>query len=391
MDAGGRTREVNMAIDHEVEALTNRTSWREVRIFLGLAFGLAWLLDLALFLSTGYGNNVQTLLLLQAQMLTPALAAVVVLMFIDRRSPIHFKTYRDRPRWFFWFFLLFGSVYMTLGLGSIAFPDQGAVLSAVGSMLAVFGLLVLIAVRGFSSSEAFEKAGLEGGRLRDWFRYGLGFVLFYALQLLLNMVFDLGQQVDLNQLVQELAPEGGSPGISPNLFLLLGGFQTILIGPLIGLLFGFGEEYGWRSFLQERITRLGKVRGLVLLGLIWGVWHYPVILMGHNYPGRPLWGVILMTGYTLALSFVLGYVMLKTRSVWLVAFLHALNNQTLAFFNAVIYQPNDPVFSFGTGLFGLLTFIPVVLLLLRDPVWSDNQGGPEKPESELSPSSGMWG
>jgi hypothetical protein len=86
-----------------------------------------------------------------------------------------------------------------------------------------------------------------------------------------------------------------------------------------------------------------------------------------------------MTGFTVLLGFVLGHVMLKTGSVWLVAFLHALNNQVLAYFTIAFYQASDPIFSFGIGLFGLLTMLPIVLLLLRDPVWSDQ---PEPLEAE---------
>lgn len=147
--------------------------------------------------------------------------------------------------------------------------------------------------------------------------------------------------------------------------------QTILVGSLVGLPLGFGEEYGWRGYLQGELVNLGKRRGILLLGVIWGVWHYPVIWMGHNYPGHPLLGTLLMTAYTVLLAFVLGYVMLKTGSIWLVAFLHALNNQTLGFFNALIYTPADSAWSFGAGVYGLLLLAVIVALLLRDPVWVD--------------------
>ena len=348
---------------------TARAGGREVGVYLALAFGLAWLLDLALYLTAGYGENVQTLTMLQAQMLTPALAAAFVLLFMQRDHPLYFRNGPFRPRWFMWFFLAFCGVFLVLALFSLAAPGLGGVISAISSIMALLGLLALIAVRGFSTGEAFAAAGLKGGRLRDWVFYGLAFVLFYAVQTALNWALNLGQRVDVGLLMESLAQQGGAPQMSPGVFLLVVGVQTVVLGPLIGLLFGFGEEYGWRGFLQGRLARLGRVRGVFLLGLIWGVWHYPVILMGHNYPGQPILGIIVMTGYTLALSFILGHVMFKTGSVWLVAFLHALNNQTLAFFNSIVYKPNDPIFSFGTGVFSLLVFIPVIWLLLRDPVW----------------------
>jgi membrane protease YdiL (CAAX protease family) len=84
-------------------------------------------------------------------------------------------------------------------------------------------------------------------------------------------------------------------------------------------------------------------------------------------------GTLLMTFYTTALAFVLGYAMLKTGSIWLVAFLHALNNQTLAFFQGLVYTPSSPIFSFGAGIYGAALLWLVVLVLLRDPIWRDDQ------------------
>ena len=108
---------------------------------------------------------------------------------------------------------------------------------------------------------------------------------------------------------------------------------------------------------------------LLVLGVIWGAWHWPIILMGFNYPGHPLLGVVLMTLYTTGLAVVLGYAVLRSRSVLLAAYLHALNNQVVAFLIAVGFRPNDMAFSFGIGIYGLATLAVVSFLILRDPIW----------------------
>jgi membrane protease YdiL (CAAX protease family) len=194
-------------------------------------------------------------------------------------------------------------------------------------------------------------------------------VLYFALMTGLNILFGLGQRVDLQQALQAF---GGSSGhISPNILLPVIALQMIVEGPIIGIMYGFGEEYGWRGFLQEQLVRIGKRRGILLLGLIWSVWHYPVIWMGHNYPGYPLLGTLMMTVFTTSLAFILGYAMLKTGSIWLVAFLHGINNQTVAFFQAMVYAPSNPILSFNAGVFGLIAVVLVALALLRDPIWND--------------------
>ncbi len=347
----------------------SRFNLRQVGAFIALTFGLTWLLDAVLWLTTGYGSGLSALLFLQAQMLLPAFSAILLGLFFFRDSPIYFRTYRERPRWFLYFFLVYTLVYLALAALSIPASNEArAAFSAISSSLTLLALLVLLAARGFSSAEAFARANMSGGRFRDWVLWGLAFVLFYALQTGLNALFRLGQPVDAAALLLQ----AGVTGIPSNLLLPLLGVQTILVGSLIGLPLGFGEEYGWRGYLQSELVKIGKKRGILILGLIWSAWHYPVILMGHNYPGYPLEGVVLMTGYTTLLAFVLGYVVLKTGSVWLAAFLHALNNQTYAFFASVVYAPSNPIFSFGPGLFGILTLALVVLLILRDPIWKDD-------------------
>jgi len=93
--------------------------------------------------------------------------------------------------------------------------------------------------------------------------------------------------------------------------------------------------------------------------------------MGHNYPGYPIAGILLMTIYCIGLAYVLGYAVIKSGSVWLAAFLHGLNNQVMAFLIIMVYQPSHPIFSFGAGIYGLATLAVVVGLILLDPIWRE--------------------
>jgi len=344
--------------------------WRKVSLYLLLAFGFSWGIDLVLFLTSGYGNNTPTLLLLQLQMLIPAASAIFLGMFVFKDSRIAWRSNTGNARWFLLFYLFFTLVYSLIGALSLLYPDQGAIFSAVGSSFGILGLLVLVGLRGLGGKDSFAQAGLLGGKASQWLVYGLAFVLFYALMTGLNILFGLGKFVDVQQAMGSL----GGGGMSTKMFMLVAGIQTVLLGPIIGIMYGFGEEYGWRGFLQEQLIRLGKRRGILLLGLIWSIWHYPVIWMGHNYPGYPLLGTVLMTIYTTCLAVVLGYAMLKTGSIWLVAFLHAINNQTIAFFQTLVYTPTSPILSFNAGIYGGIAIGLVALVLLKDPVWSDDSG-----------------
>lgn len=139
--------------------------------------------------------------------------------------------------------------------------------------------------------------------------------------------------------------------------------------PLSGLAVVFGEEYGWRGFLQDELVKLGKRHGVLLVGLIWGLWHLPVILSGiHTYPPTGL-GLGLGLVFFVLWGFVQSYAVLKARSIWAAAFLHGLVNSVYALMLAYVVHPDDKVLSFGLGVYGLACLGVVVLFVLRDSVW----------------------
>jgi membrane protease YdiL (CAAX protease family) len=337
-------------------------NWRHVGAFLGLTFGLTWLLDLAIYLRGGL-RIPGIVAILQLQMLLPAFSAIVLGLFFFPESPIYRNKPAGRGRWFYYYFLLLTLIY---ALGTLAIwlsPSQSliSVLAAIPLILAFLGLLVLVVLRATAGGEAMRRIWLAWGKARYWVLFGLGFIVYYVLQAALNAIFGLGGA--------KLALPTVPAGLSPNAFVALAALQSVVLAPILAIVIAFGEEYGWRGYLQSELLKMGRVRGVLLLGVIWGAWHWPVILMGYNYPGYPLLGVVLMTLYTTGLAVVLGYAVLRSGSVLLSAYLHALNNQVVNFIVAMGFKPFDPAFSFDIGIYGLATLAIVALLVLRDPVW----------------------
>ncbi len=342
----------------------NKVNWKQVGAFLGLTFFLTWGLDFVLFLIGGL-QKPAAMFSLQLQMLLPAFSAILLGMFYFADSPINIKNNRSRSRWFTWFYLVFTLLYIAATVAVFIQPILMQSLSPVLLSFSLIGLILIIVLRATGGKDTFTSVGMGGGNPRLWLLFGLGVVLYFGLQTLLNWVFKMGAPVDLNKLIASLPPTGLSTEV---LFALIA-FQTIVQGPLLGLIITFGEEYGWRGYLQPALYGLGKIRAVALVGVIWGIWHWPVILMGHNYPGHPYLGMLLMTLFCMGLAFFLGYAVFKARGVWIAAFLHALVNQTASFFMGVVYTPADTSFSFGMGIPGLVILALVVALILRDPVW----------------------
>lgn len=344
---------------------SSKVNWSQVASFLGLTFTLTWLADLVLYLNGGLKSPIAALLL-QFQMLLPAFSAMFLGVFFFKESPIYYRSNHNRSRWFIYFYFLLTFLYL---LGLVAGFVQPAQIPLIGSLLllpSVIGLILLLVLRLIKGGkEAFASTGLAGGKWYIWLLYGLGLVAFYGLQTFLNYVFKLGQVVDVKTAFPQLAVANMPPAV----FILVTAFNAVLIGPFLGLIIAFGEEYGWRGYLQTELSRLGRVRGVFLLGVIWGIWHWPVIWMGYNYPGQPLLGSLAMVGFCIVLAYVLAYAVFKSNGIWTAAYLHALNNQTLSFYVIALVAPTSVLWSFGIGVPSLILGAIVVLLILRDPVW----------------------
>jgi membrane protease YdiL (CAAX protease family) len=343
-----------------------RVNWWRVGWFLGLTFGLTWLLDLVLYLAGGLAKPGAGLLL-QFQMLLPAFSAMLLGTFFFKDSPIFYRTNRGASRWFVYFYLVLTGLYLAGVVASLVQPDLGITLSSVLLIPNFLGLILLVVLRLKGGKQTFVEAGMAGGRARIWFGYGLGLVVFFGLQAWLNYVFKLGTLVDLQRSFPQLA----TSNLPASVLLFSIALNTVILGPFLGLIIAFGEEYGWRGFLQPELIKLGRVRGVFLLGVIWGVWHWPVIWMGYNYPGQPLLGSLFMVVYCIILAYFLAYAVFKSKGVWTAAYLHALNNQAASFFMLAVVAPVSVIYSFGMGLPALLLGAGVVALLLRDPVWKE--------------------
>jgi membrane protease YdiL (CAAX protease family) len=342
-----------------------KVNWKQVGTFVGLTFALTWSLDLVLFLKEGLTTPGATIAL-QLQMLLPAFSAILLGMFFFKDSPINIKHNHSKSRWFTWYFLFFTLFYVAAVILAFIRPELTQTISPVMLIPGLIGMILVIVLRVVGGKDTFASVGMAGGKPILWFLFGLGIIVFTGLQTLLSWLFKMGQPVDLSGLYAEAAV---STGMTPPVLMMVIAIQTLLIGPFLGILITFGEEYGWRGYLQPALMKLGRVRGVTLVGIIWGIWHWPVIWLGYNYPGHPYLGSFLMLLFSLGLAFVLGYAVLKAKGIWIAAFLHALVNQSFGFFMGVIYKPGDAAFSFGIGIPGLIVLALLVGLILRDPIW----------------------
>lgn len=272
---------------------------KRILIFLALAFGLAWLFALVIYLSGGLqhspelipGSGISLALVLVSvgYMGAPALAHVLTRL-VTREGWQGLYLRPRRHSWPYWLAAWFLPAPMTI-LGALVF-------------FAFFP-------RYFDPS-------------------------LLALRLMLAQTGPVGLEVAWAVVVVQV---------------LVG----VLLAPLVNGLFTFGEEFGWRAYLQPRLMELGGRRAVLLAGFIWGVWHWPIIAMGHNYgldyPGAPWLGMLMMVWVTLGLGVFLGWLTIRAGSVWPAVIGHAAINGISGLAAVCVQgQPSPLLGPFPTGV-----------------------------------------
>jgi membrane protease YdiL (CAAX protease family) len=159
-----------------------------------------------------------------------------------------------------------------------------------------------------------------------------------------------------------LFPDAGEP--LPIFLLHL--FVMQLAGvAIIGPLLAFGEEIGWRGYLQwEAVRRWGLARGTLFVGVVWAYWHLGFLLAGHNAGGEHavLNALVLFPLQAIVVSFLYAWIVHRTGSVLPAICAHAANNSfpSSELFTVTSWAGDKAVSVAVTALLGLL-----VLALFR--------------------------
>lgn len=277
----------------------------KLQLLLGLSFGLCWgSLPLFYWLG-GQGHSLLALVFSMGYMWIPGLCALGI-QLAGREPLAACGLMRLRPnRW--WLVAWIGPPLVSLvalGLG-LLMPG----VSFDGGMQALFNRLA---------------AGLPAGILMPW-----------------------------RALLMRLP-------VPPLLILLL---QALLSGATLHTLAALGEELAWRGLLFTELADLPFWRASGLSGLIWGLWHAPLILQGHNYPEHPWLGVGMMLLWCLLLAPLFSWIRLKGGSVLATALLHGSLNASLGLSLALLSGGSDLLVGL-TGLAGMLVLALLNLVLL---------------------------
>lgn len=235
-------------------------------------------------------------------------------------------------------------------------------------------LAVLLVQKAFQRQPTGIGWKVQGGR-RWWLAAWFGPAVFTVLAAVLYFAvfphrLDLsgswlaaayGGEMDAETLRREL-------GVSNLSYMLETGLFAVTLAPPINMLAAVGEEAGWRGYMMPHLkAQLGLLNGRLLGGVIWGVWHWPIMLLtgyeyGTNYLGAPVLGLVVWCVVCFALNTLLDWLYEKTGCIWVSAIAHGAFNAVAALF-VVLTSPADAYYNvLGPMPIGLIGMLPMLAL-----------------------------
>lgn len=291
-----------------------KTEKRQLVIFFAVAFGVPYLMGAVMALVHRMGGS--TAVFASTQMFYPAAGAMLALLITRRGDKL-------LPRRFYIGFLILTAVMAVVSLATFMQPGLALMLSNFAIMLGSVACLVLYFLDGRARRTAggLRLVGTGGGKaIVVTVLLFLGLYLGrYALAILLTKLTDPSATLE-------------DMGFSTNWLFLAINLAALPVNFFLVYTPFLGEEYGWRAFLQPLLQkRFGPRRGVVLLGVLWGVWHLPLNVFYYS-PETWMQSLANQIALCVCLAAFFGYAQHKTRTVWVPVVLHYLNNNLIAIF-----------------------------------------------------------
>ena len=233
-------------------------------------------------------------------------------------------------------------IYLAGGLSKI-----GIFAPLIGAGVMFAPLIASAVVIKYMTYERFTDFGLKRGKLR-YYIYAL---IYPFITLALGLIFvSIFKTADIH--FSNIKTMGWS----------LTMVSLMIAAPFFNIIFAFGEEFGWRGFLQEKLTKRYPLPiALLTIGLIWGFWHAPLILLGYNYPHHPVIGVFLFTVFCVLFGIFLSWLRIRSDSIFPCALAHGAFNAYAGF--GLLIAPADELFTVPMGFPAMLAYVVITVLV----------------------------
>lgn len=234
-------------------------------------------------------------------------------------------------------------------------------------------IAVVIANKGIGKTKTGIEWGIHWKKnwkrfLAAWFLPAIATILGAALYfIILPEKFDINCGAVAQAYGSMLDAEGNLQGVPVGMIGIVQLVAAVTYAPLINTFVAVGEEAGWRGYMTPALSNwLGKGWALIVSGIIWGIWHGPVIVFagyeyGRGYAGEPVLGVLMMCVFTTALGIILSCFYEKSQSIWVPSLMHGAINAVAGL--PILYMKEMPLhYLLGPTPAGLISGIPLYVL-----------------------------
>ena len=166
----------------------------------------------------------------------------------------------------------------------------------------------------------------------------------------------------------EVLAQMEAQGVSYFQYVLISVVGCLTYAPLVNSFLAVGEEAGWRGFLYPQLkVKYGKKKGWLIGGMIWGIWHWPLICLigyeyGTNYIGFPIVGMLIFCIFTIAVGIVCDWMYEKSGNIWIPSVFHGAVNAAGTIPVALCLANTGSIILLGPAPIGVLAGIPFLAL-----------------------------
>ena len=201
-------------------------------------------------------------------------------------------------------------------------------------------------------------AALIGPQILSWIGSVIYFIIFPD-------SFKLGFDAFTAMLPSEF--QGVYDSINPLPFVIVMTILSLTVIPISQVIPSLGEEAGWRGVMYPYLkNKFGKVMGRIFGGALWGVWHWPLLIIGgyfygKQYIGYPVLGPVTICAALIVFGIVIDYLYEKTRAIWVASIAHAAMNAASMPMLLVSASSESSMSVFGPTAFALIPLVPVLV------------------------------
>lgn len=321
---------------------------KELLSFFSVAFGIPVLLSIFLGIAYAAGRDTSAFPLLWMYLPASGVMLAKIVGAKNRRKlqPEELSSNTSIP-WMYYVFLIVTVMMVVVCIASAFVPNQSPGL--IVNLLAILSCPVCFIGILCMGKERRKAAGLAFGS--GWKGSIAGILLFLGLYAVMCLLSILLENLVLGQ-TEEYT-------LQPYAWLYL---AILPLNFALSFTAFLGEEYGWRYFLQPILQeRFGRRQGVILLGLLWGVWHLPLNLFFYS-PDTSLQSILVQLACCVGMGVFMGWVYMHTENIWAVTVIHFINNNLGA--SLFTSSPSGVVWDWRSTLITIAIYLLVYLPFL---------------------------